>query len=72
MTQDYITAFLDSFRKKETSDPLHKRVGTYNIFRMHLMRFFKWLYYPGIEPDNRSKPAVIDNILQLKRKEASI
>ena len=46
VTRDNITTFLDSFRKTETSDPLHKWIGTYNIFRMHLMRFFKWLYYP--------------------------
>lgn len=36
------------------------------------MRFFKWLYYPDIEPSKRSKPAVIENIPQLKRKEKSI
>ena len=33
---------------------------------------FKWLYNPHIEPDKRSKPTVIDNIPQLKRKETSI
>ena len=36
------------------------------------MRFFKWLYSPDIEPDKRPKPAVIENIPQLKRKEKSI
>ena len=36
------------------------------------MRFFKWLYNPDIEPDKRPKPAVIENIPQLKRKEKSI
>jgi hypothetical protein len=36
------------------------------------MRFFKWLYSPDIEPDKRSKPAVIENIPKLKRKEKSI
>ena len=36
------------------------------------MRFFKWLYYPDIEPDKRSKPVVIENIPKLKRKEKSI
>jgi len=36
------------------------------------MRFFKWLYYPDIEPDRRPKPSVIENIHQLKRKEKSI
>ncbi len=39
---------------------------------MHLLRFFKWLYYPDIEPDKRPKPDVIENIPQLKRKEKSI
>jgi integrase len=39
---------------------------------MHLTRFFKWLYSPGIEPNNRPKPPVIDNIVQLKRRETSI
>jgi integrase len=37
-----------------------------------LLRFFKWLYYPDIEPNRRYKPAVIENVLQLKRKEKSI
>jgi integrase len=64
-----IISFLDSFRKSETSDPLHKWIGTYNNYRMHLLRFFKWLYYPDIEPDKRPKPEVIENIPQLKRKE---
>ena len=36
------------------------------------MRFFKWLYYPDIEPDKRSKPVAIENIPKLKRKEKSI
>jgi integrase len=36
------------------------------------MRFFRWLYYPDIEPDKRPKPEVIENIPQLKRKEQSI
>ena len=39
---------------------------------MHLVRFFKWLHYPDLEPKKRPKPEVIQNILQLKRKEQSI
>jgi hypothetical protein len=27
-----IVAFLNSFRKPEASDPLHKWIGTYNIY----------------------------------------
>ena len=70
--RENIVAFLNSFRRPEASDPLHKWIGTYNIYRIHLMRFFKWLYYPDIESDKRPKPEVIENIPQLKRKETSI
>jgi len=38
-----ILVFLNSFAKPEESDPLHKWIGTYNIYREHLQRFFKWL-----------------------------
>lgn len=64
-----VLAFLDSLRK---SDPLHRWIGTYNLYRVHLIRFFKWLYCLDIEPDERPKPPVAENIQQLKRKERSI
>ena len=64
--------FLDSLRKPEESDLLHKWIGTYNIYRILLIRFFKWLYYPGLEQKKRPKPSVIENIAQLKRREQSI
>ena len=64
-----VLSFLDSLRKTEAADPLHKWIGTYNLFRIYLLRFFKWLYYSDVEPDKRSKPAIMENILQLKRKE---
>jgi integrase len=72
INRENILTFLDSFRKSEATDPLHKWIGTYNTFRMQLLRFFKWLYYPDIEPNWRSKPSIIENIPQLKRKEKSI
>lgn len=72
ITREELLSFLDSYRKPEDVDPLHKWVGTYNIYRIHLMRFFKWLYFPHIEQTKRPKPAVIENIPQLKRKEKSI
>jgi hypothetical protein len=72
MTREEILAFLDSFRRPESADPLHRWIGTYNIYGMHLMRFFRWLYYPDIKPDKRPKPQVIENIPRLKRKEQSI
>jgi integrase/recombinase XerD len=73
VTREDILSFLDRFRKPEASDPLHKWIGTYNLYRIHLMRFFRWLYYPNIHPSkNRPKPPPIENIPQLKRKEKSI
>ena len=67
-----IIAFLDSLRKTEARDPMHKWIGTYNLHRIYLLRFFKWLYYPDIEKKKRPKPSVVENIEQLKRKEKSI
>lgn len=67
-----VLAFLDSFKKSEITDPLHKWVGTYNLYRVHLIRFFKWLRNPDLESDKRPKPSQVENIRQLKRKEKSI
>ena len=72
MTRDDILSYLDSFRKPEAADPLHKWIGTYNLYRIHIQRFFKWLYNPEVEHTKRPKPSVIDNIPRLKRKEVSI
>jgi len=72
ITREDILLFLDSFRKIETVDPLHKWIGTYNLYSIQLMRFFKWLYYPDMEYKQRPKPGLVENIHQLKRKEKSI
>jgi integrase/recombinase XerD len=71
-TREDLLSFLDSYRKIETVDPLHKWIGTYNLYRIQVMRFFKWLYSPDIEQKKRPKPSIIENIPQLKRKEKSI
>src|SRR3989442_9489875 len=72
VTRNDVLSYLDSFRKIETVDSLHKWIGTYNLYRIGLMRFFKWLYYPDIEQSKRQKPSSIENIPRLKRKEKSI
>ena len=51
---------------------MHKWIGTYNHYLIVISRFFKWLYYPDLPSNERQKPAVIDNLTQLKRKEKSI
>ncbi len=72
MNREDVLLFLDSFHKPENSDPLYKWIGTYNQYTVLLIKFFKWLYYPDIEPHRRVKPQVVENIFQLKRKEQSI
>jgi hypothetical protein len=79
MTDIDIYHYLDSSRKPDAQDPLHKWIGTYNTKRMTLMRFFKWLYYPNIassEERNKlssseKKPQCIMGIPKLRRKEKS-
>jgi integrase len=76
---DDVLTYLDKCRKPENDDPLHKWIGTYNIRRIVLFRFFKWLQYPDVaNPDKRNelsrqerKPFCIMDIPQLKRKEVS-
>jgi integrase/recombinase XerD len=72
ITRDEVIAFLNSIRKPESLDSLHKWVGTYNQYRVYLIRFFKWLYFPDKEQNKRSKPPVVNNIPALRRKEKSI
>jgi hypothetical protein len=72
MTRKDVINFLDKFRKSETLDPLHKWIGTYNLYLVRIIRFFKWFFYPDIEHKKRPKPEIVQNISTLKRKEKSI
>lgn len=72
ITREDLLSFLNSFRKTESIDPMHKWIGTYNLYRIQLMRFFKWLYSPSIDYKERPKSEVIENIHQIRRKEKSI
>ena len=72
MKRDDIITYLNSVRKTDIQDPLHKWIGTYNLYLTCITRFFKWFYYPNENPKNRPKPEVINNIPQLKRKETSV
>ena len=73
MTRQDILDFLDRLRKPEQVDPLHRWIGTYELDRIVLLCFFRWLYYPNISPSSkRPKPEVMDNIPKIKRREVSI
>jgi integrase len=67
-----LISFFDGLRKPDSADPLHKWIGTYNLYIAYLLRFFKWLYYPNIKPDKRPKPEIISNLSRLRRREKSI
>ena len=79
MARDDVLLYLDSCRKSENDDPLHKWIGSYNTKRIILFRFFKWLCYPNVDTpkrrnelsENERKPACIMGVPQLKRKEVS-
>jgi hypothetical protein len=40
MTRDNILAYLNSCRKSEDIDPLHKWIGTFDLRRNYLLKFF--------------------------------
>jgi integrase/recombinase XerD len=78
MTKEDVSCYLDKCRKPENEDPIHKWIGSYNVKRITLLRFFKWLYYPLCNPQKRNelsaaerKPECIMDIPKLKRKEIS-
>src|SRR5438445_13852925 len=68
ITRDDILTYLDSLRKPESIDPLHKWIGSYNLKREYLVKFFKWLYNPEIASKDRPSPPVIKDIPRLERK----
>src|SRR5215213_1336448 len=72
LTRQDIIDYLDHFRKSETTDPLHKWIGTYELNRTILLRFFRWLYYPDHEEGKRPKPPIMVNIPRVIRREVSI
>jgi integrase len=53
-------------------DPLHKWIGTYNLYLVYILRFFRWVYSPNLSQKDRPNPSILKNIPQLKRKEKSI
>jgi integrase/recombinase XerD len=79
MSKQDLLFYLDSCRKSENEDRLHKWIGTYNVRRTTICRFFKWLHYSDIDnPKRRTelsnserKPECIMGIAQLRRKEIS-
>jgi integrase len=72
MTRTDILKFLNRLRKSDEDDSLHHWIGSYNTNVNTLIRFFRCLYYPLIDPKNRPKPPCIQNVRKLVRKEKEI
>ena len=72
MTREDIVSYLNSLRKPDELDPLHKWIGTYNSRVRNLIRFFKWLYNSTKAHNQRPKPKLLSNVPQIRRKETSI
>ena len=47
-TKEDVLSYLDSIKKTETQDPMHKWIGTHSLHRIIIIKFFKWLYYPDM------------------------
>ncbi|HET7148848.1 MAG TPA: hypothetical protein VFI73_10160, partial [Candidatus Nitrosopolaris sp.] len=72
MKREDILLYLDSLRRHEGSDPLHKWIGSYNVKRQRFIKFFRWLYNPYKIPSARQTPEFMKQIPPLKRREQSI
>ena len=69
ITQEDIFTYLDTIRKTENEDPLHKWIGTYNISVIKIISFFRWFYQPTLHSNDRSTPEFLNNLRCIKRKE---
>jgi integrase/RNA polymerase-binding transcription factor DksA len=71
MTRDDILTRLNDLRKSEEEDRKHRWMGTHEQNIRHLKRFYKWLYYPLMEPEERPVPEQMQNVKPFRRKEYS-
>ncbi|HJS64303.1 MAG TPA: hypothetical protein VJ767_05540, partial [Nitrososphaeraceae archaeon] len=71
ITKEEILSYLNSSRKPESIDPMHKSIGTWNNRQLLFLKFFKWLYHQNEDPRNRQTPTCMQGVKQLPRKEKS-
>ena len=77
MDRNDVISFLNSYRKPESIDPLHKWINTYNIRLTAVSKFFKWLFsseFDGTAATTSTAtvtPSIISGIRWPNRKEKS-
>jgi hypothetical protein len=69
MTTEDIFSYLDTIRRTESDDPMHRWIGTYNLSVIKIISFFRWLYEPDTHSSSRQTPVFLNSIKVLKRKE---
>jgi hypothetical protein len=69
MTTEDVYSYIDTIRRTESDDPLHKWIGSYNLSVTKIISFFKWLYEPDAHSTKRHVPSFLSNLKCLKRKE---
>ncbi len=79
MDKNDIISFLDSYRKPENIDPLHRWINTYNLRLTVVCKFFRWLYsskFNGLTAGASTTssttivtPPIVSGIKRLNRKE---
>src|SRR4029453_9301293 len=60
MTTEDIFTYLDSLRRTESDDPMHRWIGKYNLSVIKIISFFKWLYEPDTHSINRQIPTFLN------------
>jgi integrase len=70
MTREDILQYMDDLKKPENADPKHGWINNYNTVLTVIGGFFRFLYYPNMDPKERQKqkPPVIQNIQWVKKK----
>src|SRR5581483_737854 len=48
ITRDEVQLYLESYRKPESDDPSHKWIGTFNVKKALIVKFYRWLFAPGV------------------------
>jgi integrase len=67
---EHIDGYLQSRRRNEEIDPDQKWISTHNNRAMTFAGFFRFLYFPDLEPEERAKktPDVVAGVTFFKRK----
>jgi integrase len=72
ITKQDILDFLNSKRKPESIDPIHKSIGTWNNLQILFLKFFRWLYNQDeFDPKKRETPYCMKGVRRLPRNEKS-